>query len=396
MVWIHGGANIAGAGGADPLYDGGSLISHDVVLVVIEYRLGIFGFFAHPALTKESPHHASGNYALLDQIAALRWVHDNIARFGGDPKNVTIFGQSAGSMDVSALLTTPLARGLFTRAICESGAALTTSTETLSQAEEKGVKTAAELKVSGDDALASLRGLTTAELLKVAHPPQQLNVDGYVFPQAPTRVYGRGEEIGVPLIIGSNAIEFPVSGGPEQLKATLENTFGPRGPQALRLYGLDTTPPKPFAEDPVYGDRNDQIGSDLFRCPGIIQGEWHAANGYPTWQYELARAIPPHKKIVHSGDLCYVFGNLLATGSQAGEFTEADHQLSDAIERYWTNFAKTGNPNGKGVPEWPAYDAKNRAYLQFTADAKERLARDPRGPFTELYREHYQSERAPR
>ena len=267
MVWLHGGANVAGAGGADPLYDGTSLISHGVVLVVIEYRLGIFGFFAHTALTKESPHHASGNYALLDQIAALRWVHDNISHFGGDPANVTVFGQSAGSMDTSALLTTPLARGLFERAICESGATLTTSTETLDQAEEAGVKTASQLKIAGDDALASLRALSTADLLKIGHPPARLNVDGYVFPKTPTSVYGHGEEIGVPLIIGSNAIEFPANGAPDQLKAMLVNTFGPRGPEALRLYALDQTPAKAFAEDPIYGDRIDQIGSDLFRGP---------------------------------------------------------------------------------------------------------------------------------
>src|SRR5450631_2512574 len=121
MVWIHGGANVAGAGGFDPLYEGKSLIGHGVVLVVVEYRLGILGYFAHPELTQESPHHASGNYGIMDQAAALRWVRDNIVRFGGDPGNVTLFGQSAGSMDVLALMTSPLAKGLFHRAIAESG-----------------------------------------------------------------------------------------------------------------------------------------------------------------------------------------------------------------------------------------------------------------------------------
>jgi len=393
MVWIHGGANVAGTGGADPLYNGTALIGHDVILVVIEYRLGIFGFLAHPELSAESPHHVSGNYALLDQISALHWVHDNIRQFGGDPANVTVFGQSAGSMDISALLTSPLARRFFARAICESGAALTPSAQTLSQAENAGVAFAAKLKISGDNALSSLRALSTSDLLKAGRPPAAINVDGYVFPQAPTAAYAHGQEIPVPFLIGSNAIEFPVSGTGEGLKAMLEKTFGSRAPEALRLYGLDTTPARAFAEDPVYGDRSDQIGSDLFRCPSIVEGEWHAANGYPTWQYELARAIPPHKKISHAGDLAYVFGNLYPTGGQPGEFTAVDRRLSETMQRYWTNFAKTGNPNGPGLPEWPAYDAHGRAYMQFTSNGEEHLDHDPRGPFTQLYREQYQSER---
>lgn len=159
MVWIHGGANVAGAGGFDPLYDGRALISHDVVLVVVEYRLGILGFFAHPELTRESTHHASGNYATLDQIAALRWVRDNIARFGGDPENVTIFGQSAGATDVLALMASPLSKGLFHRAIAESGAPSPTSTLALGEAEEEGARAGEKLGARGGHALGFLRSL---------------------------------------------------------------------------------------------------------------------------------------------------------------------------------------------------------------------------------------------
>ncbi len=396
MVWVHGGGNVAGAGGFDPLYDGTALIKHDIVLVVIEYRLGIFGFFAHPDLTKESPHHASGNYALLDQLAALRWVQNNIAHFGGDPKNVTLFGQSAGSMDVSALLASPLSRGLFQRAISESGPALTTVTQTLSQAEKDGLAIQAKLGTPPGNPLAFLRSVSTADLLKVSPPPARLNVDGYVFTGAPTAVYGRGQELSVPLIIGSNAIELPIGAPLEREHNIVETMFGAFAPKALAFYGLDQNPPRDIGSDPIYGDRNDQIGSDFFRLSGVIQGEWHAASGYSTWQYELVRAIPPHPKVAHSGDLPYVFGNLLRTGSQAGEFTEVDHRLSDVIQRYWTNFAKTGNPNGPGLPNWPGYNAKARQFLQFTAAGEEQVQQNPRGAIADIYREEFSGYRQPK
>jgi len=389
MVWIHGGANVAGAGGFDTLYDGRALISHGVVLVVVEYRLGVFGFFSHPDLTGESPHHASGNYGLMDQAAALRWVRDNIAKLGGDPDNVTLFGQSAGSMDVLALMASPLASGLFQRVIAESGPSLYPArilSLPLSSTEKEGVRVASELGAPATGTLAYLRALSTEALLKRSHWMLALSADGWALPSTPGAVFREGTEARVPLIIGSNAIEFPFTGPSVVFRDMLGQVFGGLAPRALALYGLtgDADQGKP---DPLYGNAKDQWGSDMFRCPAAVQGEWHSARGNPTWEYQFDRAIPPHPRTSHSGELAYVFGNLLPTGSQPGDFQEADRSLSATIQAYWTNFAKTGNPNGPGAPPWPEYDGKARTYMDFTTAGAARVAENQRGPFTDLFRQ---------
>jgi para-nitrobenzyl esterase len=386
MVWIHGGANVAGAGGFDPLYDGASLIGHGVVLVVIEYRLGILGFFAHPELTRESPHHASGNYGILDQIAALGWVRDNIARFGGDPGNVTVFGQSAGSIDVLALMASPLSRGLFQRAIGESGALAGTMTQTQEEGEEAGVRIAGKLRSPAHDTLAFLRSLAPGELMKAGGEIRPFTTDGWVFPNSPLRVWSAGKEHLVPLVIGSNAVEFPAGGSLDDIRHAMRDTFGGLAPKALALYGLAENE-QPAAADPIYGDVADQWGSDLFRCPAVIHGEWHSAAGNPVWEYEFDRAIPPRPRVGHSSDLPYVFGNLWATGSQGGDFQGADRELSTIMQAYWTNFAKTGNPNGPGLPAWPKFDGRERKYLRFSTAAAVTPEKNQRGPFCDLFRE---------
>jgi para-nitrobenzyl esterase len=390
MLWIHGGANVAGAGGADPLYDGSALINRGVVLVVIEYRLGIFGFFGHPELTRESPHHASGNYGILDQIAALQWVHDNIAQFGGDPGNVTIFGQSAGSIDVLALMASPLSKGLFHRAIGESGAlGFDLASATIAQVERAGLLVAEKLKAPSNDTLRYLRSCSTGELLtadREAGAGSGPNTDGWVLPAPPVGIFATGREQRVPLIIGGNAIELPAEGSPDDLKTMVRVIFGELAPQALALYGLASDGDRGGA-DPVYGGPADQLGSDLFRCPAMIQGEWHSTAGNPTWEYQFDRAIPPRPRTGHSSDLPYVFGNLYSKGSQAGEFQDADRSLSATIQSYWTNFAKTGDPNGPGLPAWPKYDGKTRKYLEFTGTATVVVNENQRGPFGDLFRE---------
>ncbi|MFA5058432.1 MAG: carboxylesterase family protein, partial [Opitutaceae bacterium] len=189
MVWIHGGANTALAGGYEPIYDGRAMIGHGVVLVVIDYRLGIFGFFAHPELTRESSHHAAGNYGLLDQIAALQWVHDNIAKFGGDPENVTIFGQSAGSLDIMVLMSSPPARGLFQRAIAESGVPPKALSRPLREAEQAGVLVADKLHAPGQGTLAFLRSVPPAELLKAGPGINTFTIEGWVLPSSPNEVW---------------------------------------------------------------------------------------------------------------------------------------------------------------------------------------------------------------
>jgi len=390
MVWIHGGANVAGAGGFDPLYDGGALVSHGVVLVVIEYRLGIFGFLAHPELARESPHHTSGNFAIQDQIAALQWVRANIAAFGGDPSNVTIFGQSAGSFDVTALMASPLAKGLFQRAIGESGAMDPPHVETRDAAERAGIRAAARMGAPDRDALRFLRSLPTAEVLKAGESVVSFCADGWVFPESPLRTWASGREHPVPLIIGSNTVEFPSSGTPDDIRRDIRAAFGDLAPRALALYGL-AGGDRPVFVDPVYGSLADQWGSDQFRCPVVVDGQWHSRAGNPVWEFEFNRAIPPRPRVGHSSDLPYVFGNLYATGSQGGAFTDEDRALSAIIQGYWTNFARSGDPNGPGLPPWPRYDPVGRRYIVFTPPAGPFPAvaegRDERGPFCDLFRQ---------
>jgi para-nitrobenzyl esterase len=389
MLWLHGGGNTGGAGASDPLYEGTRLISHGVVLVIVDYRLGIFGFLAHPELTRESPHHSSGNYGFLDQIAALRWVQANIAKFGGDPKNVTVFGQSAGASDLSALMTSPLAKGLFHRAIAESGAA--DGVMPLADAERAGRRVADGLKAPAEGALAYLRSLSAADLLKAGRNPSSANLDGWVFDAGPVSVFAAGKALPIPLLIGSNAIEMGGSNSPDALRNTIQAHYRDLAPKALALYGL-ASPGATGKTDPLYGGPGDQWGADTgFRCPGILQGEAHAAAGFPVWEYQFDRAIPPKPTVVHSSELPYVFGNLWPTGSQAGEYREVDRKLSDAIQTYWTNFAKKGNPNGAGVPNWQKYNATSRQFMEFTGAGALTAAENQRRAFCEVFEE---SERA--
>ena len=339
MLWIHGGGNEGGSG-LGSLYNDGTLTQHGVLLVTINYRLGIFGFFAHPALTAESPHGASGNYALMDQILALRWVHDNIANFGGDPNNVTVFGQSAGAIDLGLLMTSPLAKGLFKRAIAESGTSFSVPLPTLATAEKSGEAFAASLQLpAGQDTLKALRGQTAQQLLASAasqnpHPHFTPDIDGFAITRQPAAVFAAGQEAAIPLLFGTTAREFGASTfgiptAPDALRKTIATYYGDAAPAALAAYGLTgNTPP---ADDPLYGSAADQWSADLvFRCPATAQAAWHTAAGNPTYEYELTHAIPGQEAqgAVHSADLPYVFGYFPKSGNIAGNFTSVDTQLS--------------------------------------------------------------------
>jgi para-nitrobenzyl esterase len=369
MLWLHGGGNYAGTASGNN-FDGESLARHGVVLVTTNYRLTIFGFFAHPELTRESPHHASGNYGLMDQIAALQWIHDNIARFGGDPANVTIFGQSAGAVDANVLMTSPLAKGLFHRVIAESGTVTRNpDAATLSMTALGAVMTVKSGPVSYSDAaplaeaeakgrqlgtLKSLREMPAADLLKIVAAPQMsigpangVVVDGWVLPKPPAEVFATGQEHRVSLVIGNNSRErTPPPVSPEDLRHAAEAMYGPLAPRAFELYGSDAT---------------QWVVDTMYRCPVVAQLLWHIAKN-SAWEYEfdLGRAT-------HGAEVPYVFGSTAEPN----------------IQTYWTNFAKAGNPGST----WPEFDRKSRRYIEFTKDgpvAGEGLRR----PFCDLYVEN--------
>lgn len=381
MVWIHGGGNVAGSGDVN----GESLMRHGMVVVSLNYRLGIFGFFAHPELTAESPEHASGNYGLMDQIEALRWVRDNIRQFGGDPGNVTIFGESAGAMDVNLLMTSPLAKGLFRRVIAESGSVLIDGgAAPLKTAEQRGVKFAEDAGTpTGASTLKYLRSATIEQLLVAfaKYVPQSgvppglgVNVDGWVIPTSPAEIFAAGKQAPVPLIIGVNSREINAPSAPNELKKQIEQAYGKFAGQALPLYGITTTgdgKAQAGAPDPLYGSGNAQWITDMmFRCPANVIAAWHSRAEYPTYLYQFERAAPGHEAegAAHYTEVAYVFGTLDFPQPGRPDYAKADYAVSKAMQEYWTNFAKTGNPDGTSVLTWPRFEPSAMQYLRFTSN----------------------------
>jgi para-nitrobenzyl esterase len=394
FFWIHGGSNTAGSGEA-AAFDQRTLVARGLVLVTVNYRLGALGFLAHPELVRESPHHASGNYGLMDQAAALRWVHDNIAKFGGDPENVTVAGQSAGAMDIGLLMTSPLAKGRFRRAIAQSGAvSCFRGSLTKSRAEEIGLRLAAELKAPDGDAIRALRKVAPEEILKAARVATggdrgglETSVDGWVLPEDPADVFLEGHSLPVPLLIGSNAQE---TGGPaaaEKLRGWIREITGPRAARALALYGLAGD--GEGQTDPLYGPVGRQWSTDLeFRCPAVAEAIWHGAAGNVTYQYEFEQPPPGQPSTSHASELNFLFG----TWPPGTKLAPADEKVSDQMRGYWANFARTGDPNGPGLPVWPKYSADKQAYLAFTAAGAAAKSEMRRG-FCELFIDNWKARR---
>ncbi|PWU08497.1 MAG: carboxylesterase family protein [Terriglobia bacterium] len=384
MLWIHGGGNFAGAS-SEAIFDGEPLAEHGVVLVSANYRLGVFGFYAHQELTAESSHHASGNYGLMDQIAALKWVRENIRRFGGDPGNVTIFGESAGSLDINVLMTSPLAKGLFARLIGESGPVV--APPSLAEGEKKGMSVAASLHA---ESLKALRAVPATDLQKATGqglsflgPLLGVLVDGWVLPKAPFAVFQAGQQQRADLLLGSNARElsrpfFPVSG----LKEGIAAEYGPLASRALQVYHVkDGEAAEP---DPVYGSAMAQWATDSqFRCGTVAELIWHSRAGNTAYQFQFSR-VPKGRETAgaaHGSELPYVFGTLSVPGRGANppKYDTTDQAVSGQMQQYWTNFAKTGNPNGHSLPQWPKFDPASRAYMDLTGSgpiAREGLRRE--------------------
>lgn len=362
LVWIHGGSNRAGSGygiADSPIYQRG------IVVVGVEYRLGIFGFLSMPELTASSPRKSSGNYGLLDQIAALKWVRRNIAAFGGDPGKVTIIGQSAGAIDIGQLMVSPLARGLFVRAIQESGSP--GLPRTLADNERIGTQLFALNGLSpGRQGLATLRALPTATLLadstKLRHKDNAFDAlwiatvaDGWVIPRDFHGFYlGWKGAAPASLLIGNNTQEFIVD-DPNAALSIIKVAFGPNADRALPLYGFRGSQPPP--PDPVLGSAGTQVIGDLaFRCSSNDEARWVMAGGHKVWRYQFGIPRPGSQQVLHTAELDYVF-----QGRPAG--TSAD--TWPPVQQYWANFVRTGDPNGGDLPAWRAMQTDD-TYMAFT------------------------------
>jgi para-nitrobenzyl esterase len=360
MVWIHGGAWTRGSG-STPTYNGAALAKKGVVVVTTNYRLGVFGFLAHPELTKESPNHASGNYAILDHIAALQWVQKNIAAFGGDPTRVTIFGESAGSWSVNVLHASPLAKGLFHRAIGESGGQFS-GNPSLTVAENRGVAVATAV---GAKALAELRAVAADKLLRVDTFRSSANADGYVLPEDVVTTFGRHRENAVPVLIGSNANEMTTltdaSTFPTEM-LEFRRQMSVRFPGFLDKFQIAY----PVKSEADIKDALLQVGRDqTFTLEMRTWARMVAGEGSKAFLYQFTHVPPsPNAKTwgaYHASEIAYVFGTLR---NRDWPYTSADFKLSDEMSSYWVNFAASGDPNGKGLPEWKPYDEKDEAYQE--------------------------------
>jgi para-nitrobenzyl esterase len=395
MVWIHGGSFETGSG-SFAVYSGRHLAAEGVVVVTINYRLGVLGFLSHPALSARSAGGASGNYGLLDQIAALEWVQANIAGFGGDPGNVTVFGESAGGMSILDLMVSPPAEGLFKRAIVQSGILLDQGfgvqmVEDREQAEARGEAFAERLGVdpSGDVA-AQMRAKSTDELLAaaadLAADTDSLGqivlwkpvVDGYVLPGMPTELWATGEHRNVDLLIGSNADEAEIflagtTVSRARYEAQMRTMFGDYADEALALYpgnGLGgarqalsrALTEVGFASSARFAARMMSGGASDDVDGGAASG----APGAPSvYLYEFTRA-PLFNPLgaFHAVELPYVFGTFDLLDGGLGFVQPADRELSETMMGYWTRFAATGDPNGEGAPEWPRYEAASDLHLE--------------------------------
>lgn len=388
VIYFNGGGLIAGSG-SEPRYSGRQMARHGIVAVTANYREGIFGFFAHPQLSKETSYKGSGNYGFMDQAAAIKWVYENIAAFGGDPKQITIVGESAGSMSVSALLVSPLTRGMIARAMASSGAVCGRRLLSLKDAEKQGVE---KLKELGLKNIGDARKMSADELLAKTQSGGLASycLDGYFFTEDPTDAYLNGHQQKVPLLVGRNSLEMSPQaylGGKaptlENLRPALEAAFDDKTDEAMRLYGLNT-------DRDVLGKPGVDFASDQFIAYGTwLFGYLHAkTSGQPVYRYYFSRPRPTmrdkglvaglaggvqkkgdddvmtipqndeFKGAVHSADIEYAMGTLPT--NRVYDWQPDDYRVSDQFINYYANFIKTGNPNGLGLANWTSITGKEQ------------------------------------
>lgn len=392
FVWIHGGALVAGSSSFG-MYDGARLAEEGVVVVSLNYRLGVLGFLAHPQLSAESERGISGNYGFLDQIEALRWIERNIAAFGGDPDNVTIAGESAGGLSVMYLMTSPPAHGLFDKAIMQSAYMISTPALKEAQhghpsAESLGVWLEEQLETDG---IADLRALGPRELVAKATAagyPTWATVDGKVIPYQIVESFDRGEQAPVPVLAGFNSGEIrslrrllpPAPADAEGYEAKIRAAYGELADRYLAIYPSDTIDESMLAatRDALYGWTAERIGrkQTAIGAPAYLYLFDH---GYPAAAEAGLRAF-------HASEIPFMFGTIWDTTDNWPHIPRTDEQraLSDAMVEYWASFARSGVPRAEGQPAWPAF-GKNEAYMVF--DGKPFVVKDVLGRRYELYEE---------
>lgn len=364
FVYIYGGGNNEGSA-AVPVYDGEGLASKGLVVVTFNYRVGTFGFFAHPELSKEAPYGASGNYGLLDQIAAVRWVQENISAFGGDPGNVTVAGQSAGANAVHNLTASPLARGLFHRAIAQSGSSINASGgRTLQEQEAEGVRFA---QAKGADSVAALRALTAEQIVAPVQetPVFRFNtvvVDGHALPAPVRQIFLEGRQNDVPTLLGGNADEGGASPRPagtvETFHARARERFGDGAGTFLRLY--------PVLNDLEARRAANESARDQARVSMYVWALQRASTAKTAaYTYFFTHPLPgPDQEqygAFHTSEVPYVLNTLDRSDRP---FVDGDRRIADLMSSYWVNFAASGDPNAEGLPAWPAVDPKTPATME--------------------------------
>lgn len=363
LVWIHGGAFMGGSNSV-PIYDGEALAQKGIVFVSINYRVNVFGFLAHSELSAESPTKTSGNYGLLDQITALRWVKENIQNFGGDPTNITIAGQSAGSMSVNCLVSSPLAKGLFQKAIAESGACFTSGnplvkTPSMQQEEQEGANF---LKKCGVSSIKELRALPSEVIVQNVKRFFAPVIDGYVLPEPIPAIVSKKKDNPIILLTGWNEHEGGKKVPPTTLKEyeeSVEKRFKENSSKVLEAYA-------PTNEQDI-ATKKAKLESDvIFGLQNYTWANIHSQNGRKVYLYRFAHEIKPKGDALygafHTAEVPFAFDNLKFFNR---DWEQQDHQLSKSMSSYWVNFVKNGNPNGASLPTWQPYTGEKKMIMMF-------------------------------